>query len=71
MQSEKFQLQSMSNAMRCIDQRFAYKSSGISCLALIFNLARYDKLYTIFCERSIQTHGSVVKALSMESGDLE
>ena len=31
-----FQLQSMSNAIRCIDQRFAY--SCISCLALIFNL---------------------------------
>ena len=33
-----FQLQSMSNAIRCIDQRFAFKNSGISCLALIFNL---------------------------------
>ena len=32
-----FQLQSMSNAIRCIDQRFAFKNSGISCLALIFN----------------------------------
>ena len=28
----------MSNAMRCIDQRFAFKNSRISCLALIFNL---------------------------------
>ena len=27
-----FQLQSMSNAKRCIDQRFAFKNSGISCL---------------------------------------
>ena len=33
-----FQLQSMSNAVRCIDQRFAFKNSGISCRALIFNL---------------------------------
>ena len=33
-----FQLQSMSNAIRCINQRFAYKNSRISCLALIFNL---------------------------------
>ena len=32
-----FQLQSMSNAIRCIDQRFVFKNSGISCLALIFN----------------------------------
>ena len=28
----------MSNAIRCIDQRFAFKNSRISCLALIFNL---------------------------------
>ena len=33
-----FQLQPMSNAMRCIDQRFAFKNFRISCLALIFNL---------------------------------
>ena len=29
----------MSNAIKCIDQRFAFKNSGISCLALIFNLS--------------------------------
>ena len=37
-----FQFQSMSNAIRCIDQRFAFKidkNSGISCLAWIFNLS--------------------------------
>ena len=34
-----FQLKSMSNAIRCINQRFAFKNSGISCLALIFNLS--------------------------------
>ena len=33
-----FQLQSMSNAIRCIDQRFAFKNYGISCFALIFHL---------------------------------
>ena len=33
-----FQLQSMSNAIKCIDQRFAFKNFAISCLALIFNL---------------------------------
>ena len=34
-----FQLQSMSIAIRCVDQRFAFKNSGIACLALIFNLS--------------------------------
>ena len=54
----------MSNAIRCIDERFAFKNSGISFLALIFNLSnlrttilhsknqfqngRYEKLYTVF-----------------------
>ena len=28
----------MSNAIGCIDQRFAFNKSGISCLALIFNV---------------------------------
>ena len=28
----------MSNAIRCIDQRFSFKNSGISCLALILKL---------------------------------
>ena len=57
-----FQLQSMLNAIRCIDPRFAFKNSGLSCLALIFHLsnlrtttlhakkrflvARYDESYT-------------------------
>ena len=56
-----FQLQSMSNVIRCIDQRFAVNKSGISYLALLFNISnprttilhekigsRYDELYTIF-----------------------
>ena len=34
-----FQLQSISNATRCIDHRFAIKNYGISCLALLFNLS--------------------------------
>ena len=41
-----FQIQYMSNAIKCTDQRFAFKNfriscknSGISCLALIFNLS--------------------------------
>ena len=38
MRSEIFQFQSMSNAISCIDQRFAFMNSRISCLALIFNL---------------------------------
>ena len=29
----------MSNAIRCIEQRFAFKNSGKSCLALLFNLS--------------------------------
>ena len=33
-----FQLQSMLNMSRCIDQRFAFKNYGVSCLALIFYL---------------------------------
>ena len=30
--------ESMSNPIRCIKQRFAFKNSRISCLALIFKL---------------------------------
>ena len=33
-----FQLKSMLNAISCIDQRFEFKNSRISCLAVIFNL---------------------------------
>ena len=59
-----FQLQSMLNVIRCIDQRFEFKNSDILCLALIFNLsnqrttilpakrsfqvARYDKSHAGF-----------------------
>ena len=34
-----FQLQDMLNALTCINQRFVLKNSGISCLAMIFNLS--------------------------------
>ena len=34
-----FQLQSMPNAIRCIDKMFVFKNSGISSLALIFILS--------------------------------
>ena len=36
--SENISTPSMSNAIRRIDQRFAFKNSRITCLALIFNL---------------------------------
>ena len=36
-----FQLQSMLNEIRCTDQRFAFKNSPISCLALIINLSSW------------------------------
>ena len=32
-------LKPISNAIRCSDQRFAFKNSRIACLALIFNLS--------------------------------
>ena len=37
-QSENIELQSMQNAIRCIDQKFAFKNSHILCQALIFKL---------------------------------
>ena len=51
-----FQLKSMSNAIRWIDQRFTFKTSGISCLALIFNLSNlratilHSKKRVVGCE---------------------
>ena len=61
------QLQSMSNAIGCINQRFAFKNSRISCLALIFNNLRTTVLYTIFfcaglqCPASDLSDGSLQK----------
>ena len=76
----------MLNAIRCIDQRFAFKNSLISCLALIFKLknpvrqsctpknqlqvAKYDDSYTVFFKRLIRTYGLVVKTGCGESGNM-
>ena len=78
------QLQSMSNAMRCIDQRFAFKNSVISFLALIFNLsnlrttillwkkrfpvAKHVKLYTIFFCSLTRICALLIKVSWSESG---
>ena len=64
----------MSNAVKCINKRSAVKSSGSSCLALIFNLSNPrttilhgeklfrvdDESYTVFFRISIRIYGSVV-----------
>ena len=81
-----FQLKSMPNAIRCIDKRFEVKNSGISCLALIFNLssprmtilhpkkwfqvAKFDESLPFFFHRLIQPYGSVVKASCGEQGNM-
>ena len=76
-----FQLQSMSNEITFINQRFAVKKSGISCLALIFvlsNLRRTILHYVAGCEtlqviysffsKLTRTHGLVVKVSHSLSG---
>ena len=55
-----FQLQSMSNAKRCIDQRFAFKNSGVSCLALIFNL-KNPSTTVLYLKKSVA--GGVIQRL--------
>ena len=76
----------MSNAIRCIDQRFALESSCISSLALIFNFNNprptvlYAKKLVAGGDirrvmyrffRAIDTnHGKVVKVSRRESGDM-
>ena len=75
----------MSNAIRCINQRFAFKNSGILWLALIFNLSNWRKSDNPACKKSdcrlrnitskffcrlIQTHASVLKVSSSESSDM-
>ena len=73
---------SMSNAIRCINQRFVFKNSRISCMALIFNLnnprmtvlyakyqlqvAKHDDSHTVFFKLLIPTNGLVVKVSSSE-----
>ena len=54
---KKVQLQSMSNAIRHIDG-FAFKNSGIACLALIFNLSylRSTILHPKYTESILKTH---------------
>ena len=49
-----FQLQYMKNAIKCIDQRFAFKNSGILCLALMFNLSNLrTKNDTPACKKAV------------------
>ena len=48
-----FQLQSMSNVIKCIDQRFAFENSGIACLALIFNLS-YPRSTILQAKKQLQ-----------------
>ena len=71
-----FQLQSMPNARRYTDKRFPVEDSGISCLALIFNLsnprttiqhaktwfkvARCDQSSTVYFSWLKRTRGSDV-----------
>ena len=48
-----FQLQSMLNAIRCIDQSISFKNSGVVCLALIFNLS-YPRLTILHAKKQLQ-----------------
>ena len=43
----------MSNAIRCIDKRFAFKNSGIACLALIYNLS-YQRSTILHPKKQLQ-----------------
>ena len=54
-----FHFQSMLNAIRCIDQRFTFKNSGILCLALIFNLS--NPRMTFFYAKKIGCNLQVAK----------
>ena len=81
-----FQLQSMSNAIRYINQRFAFNNSGTSCLDLIFNLsnprmtslhakkqfqvARNDDSCTVIFIKMIRMYDSLVEASHSKSDDL-
>ena len=74
----------MLNAIRCTDQRLAFKNSGILCLALIFilsnlrmtilhsnrrlQIARLYSQYTVFFCILTPIHGLVVKLSCSESG---
>ena len=56
-----FPLQSMWNAIRCIDQRFAFKNSGISCLAMIFNLN--NQKTTVWCAKKSVAVGEILRVM--------
>ena len=43
----------MSNVMRCINERFAFKNYGVACLALRFNL-RYQRLTIVHAKKRLQ-----------------
>ena len=74
----------MPNVIKCIDQRFAFTNSGISCLALIFNLsnqgttilsctqkdAKTDDWLTVFFVQLMPIYGSVFKMSCIELGDM-
>ena len=71
-----FQLQSMSNAIRCINQRFAFKNSWTirerqSCTQKNqLQVAKYDESYAVFFKQLIRTNGLVVKVSCSEFGDM-
>ena len=73
----------MSNAIRFINQMFEFKNSGISCLALIFNLKHPSTTVLLVKKRFqvarndysgfrqlLRIYGSVLKAGSSESCDI-
>ena len=74
----------MLNALRCIDQRFAFENSGIFVSVLDFQLEQFEKdnpelvaackiqkvIYPFFGQL-IQTYSLVVELISRKSGDLD
>ena len=50
----------MSNAIRCIIQRFAFKNSRISCLALIFHL-KNPSMTVLHTKKSVAGGDSLAK----------
>ena len=44
----------MSNATRCINQRFAFKNSRIAFLALIFNLSYHPRTTNLHAKKRLQ-----------------
>ena len=74
----------MLNALRCIDQRFAFENSGIIVSVLDFQLEQSEKdnpelvaackiqkvIYPFFGQL-IQTYSLVVELISRKSGDLD